>query len=300
MSSTSNRYCTKTASSRRRASSSRRRTSPAWRPYRRAVRRGRRATSRASGRASRARTLLWNKPFTKTLDESNAPFYKWFDDGELNASYNCLDRNVEHGNGDKTAIIFEADDGKVTQVTYQRAATTRVCQLRQRAEGAAASRRATASSSTCRCRSRAWSRCRPARASAPRTRWCSAASRRSALQERIVDAGAVAVITADEQLRGGKELPLKADRRRGARAWAAATAIKQRHRLPAHRRQRRRCRRGARPVAGTTSSQGQADTCEPEVGRRRASAVHPLHLGLDRQAQGRAALAPAATCCGRC
>ena len=56
------------------------------------------------------------------LDESNAPFFKWFEDGTLNVSYNCLDRNVEAGLGDKTAIIFEADDGKVTKVTYSDAA----------------------------------------------------------------------------------------------------------------------------------------------------------------------------------
>uniref|UniRef100_UPI003C7DA486 acetyl-coenzyme A synthetase N-terminal domain-containing protein n=4 Tax=Burkholderia ambifaria TaxID=152480 RepID=UPI003C7DA486 len=62
--------------------------------------------------------LSWHKPFTKVLDESNAPFYKWFDDGELNASYNCLDRHVEAGNGERVAVIFEADDGTVTRVTY--------------------------------------------------------------------------------------------------------------------------------------------------------------------------------------
>jgi acetyl-CoA synthetase len=59
----------------------------------------------------------WQKPFTSTLDESNAPFYKWFADGQLNASYNCLDRNLTNGNADKTAIIFEADDGTVTRVS---------------------------------------------------------------------------------------------------------------------------------------------------------------------------------------
>ena len=53
------------------------------------------------------------------LDESGAPFFKWFEDGTLNVSYNCLDRNVERGLGDKTAIIFEADDGKVTKVSYK-------------------------------------------------------------------------------------------------------------------------------------------------------------------------------------
>ena len=58
--------------------------------------------------------LLWRKPFTKVLDETHAPFYKWFEDGEINVSFNCLERNLENGNADKLAIIFEADDGKVT------------------------------------------------------------------------------------------------------------------------------------------------------------------------------------------
>ena len=71
--------------------------------------------------------LLWTRPFTKTLDESNAPFYKWFHDGELNASENCLDRHLKT-QGDKVAIIFEADDGKVTRVTY-RELYHRVCQF---------------------------------------------------------------------------------------------------------------------------------------------------------------------------
>ncbi|MFH1603692.1 MAG: acetyl-coenzyme A synthetase N-terminal domain-containing protein, partial [Pseudomonadota bacterium] len=59
--------------------------------------------------------LTWKKSFTKVLDESNAPFFKWFHDGELNASYNCLDRHLK-AQPDKTAIIFEADDGKVTRI----------------------------------------------------------------------------------------------------------------------------------------------------------------------------------------
>ena len=63
--------------------------------------------------------LEWHKPFSKTLDESQAPFYKWFDDGQLNVSYNCLDRNLTNGNADRTAIIFEADDGSVSKLTYR-------------------------------------------------------------------------------------------------------------------------------------------------------------------------------------
>src|ERR1051325_4888387 len=70
------------------------------------------------GRLARE-TLSWHKPFSTVLDESNAPFFKWFEDGELNASYNCLDRQVEAGNGGRTALIFETDDGSVTHVTYQ-------------------------------------------------------------------------------------------------------------------------------------------------------------------------------------
>ncbi|MFX7329389.1 acetyl-coenzyme A synthetase N-terminal domain-containing protein, partial [Acinetobacter baumannii] len=57
-------------------------------------------------------------PFTRTLNEDNRPFFKWFEDGKLNVSYNCLDRNIQAGLGDKTAIIFEADDGTVTRVSY--------------------------------------------------------------------------------------------------------------------------------------------------------------------------------------
>ena len=72
--------------------------------------------------------LEWKKPFTRVLDESQAPFYKWFDDGELNVSYNCLDRNLTNGNADKVAIIFEADDGTVTRLTY-RELHAKVCKL---------------------------------------------------------------------------------------------------------------------------------------------------------------------------
>ncbi len=117
--------------------------------------------------------LRWKKPFTKTLDASGAPFFKWFEDGTLNVSYNCLDVQVERGLGGKTAIIFEADDGSVTRVTYGEL-LEKVCKAAN-ALRALGVKRATASSSTCRCRSRASWRCRPARASAPRTRWCSAA-----------------------------------------------------------------------------------------------------------------------------
>ncbi|KAG0161828.1 hypothetical protein DFQ30_005373, partial [Apophysomyces sp. BC1015] len=72
--------------------------------------------------------LEWHKPFTQVLDESNAPFYTWFEDGRLNASHNCLDRQIAAGHGGKTAIVFESDDGTVTPVTYLEL-HRRVCQF---------------------------------------------------------------------------------------------------------------------------------------------------------------------------
>ena len=67
----------------------------------------------------RAREAVhWHKPFTQVLDWSNAPFAKWFDDGELNVAYNCLDRHVEAGNGDRVAIYFEGEPGDERRITY--------------------------------------------------------------------------------------------------------------------------------------------------------------------------------------
>ena len=68
--------------------------------------------------AKQARELYWHKPFTQTLDFSKAPFAKWFADGKLNISYNCLDRHIEAGNGDRTAILFEGEPGDSKQLTY--------------------------------------------------------------------------------------------------------------------------------------------------------------------------------------
>jgi len=68
--------------------------------------------------ADQASTLHWHKPFTQTLDWSNAPFAKWFHDGELNVSYNCLDRHVLAGNGDRVALYFEGEPGDSRAITY--------------------------------------------------------------------------------------------------------------------------------------------------------------------------------------
>ena len=152
--------------------------------------------------------LLWHKPFSKVLDESNAPFYKWFEDGEINASYNCLERNLENGNAGKVAIIFETDDGKVTRVTY-RELHARVCRFANglKALGIKKGDRVVIYMPMSVEGIVAMQAC--ARIGATHSVVFGGFSAKS-LQERIVDVGAVALITADEQMRGGKALPLKA------------------------------------------------------------------------------------------
>jgi acetyl-CoA synthetase len=150
--------------------------------------------------------VLWSKPFTKVLDESNAPFFKWYHDGELNASYNCLDRHLKT-QPDKVAIIFEADDGKVTKITYKQL-HGEVCRLANalKAHGVKPGDRvliympmsiqAVVAMQAC------------ARIGATHSVVFGGFSAKS-LQERIIDAGATEVITADGQFRGGREIPLK-------------------------------------------------------------------------------------------
>jgi acetyl-CoA synthetase len=150
----------------------------------------------------------WKQPFTKVLDESNAPFYKWFEDGKLNASYNCLDRNLTNGNADKYAIVFEADDGSVSTVTY-RQLHERVCKFANGLKSLGVKKgdrvliyipmtiEGVIAMQAC------------ARVGATHSVVFGGFSAKS-VQERIIDAGASFVITSDEQFRGGKTLPIKA------------------------------------------------------------------------------------------
>jgi len=69
--------------------------------------------------ADQARALHWHKPFTQTLDWSDAPFAQWFADGEINVAYNCLDRHIEAGLGDRVAIQFEGEPGDSRTITYR-------------------------------------------------------------------------------------------------------------------------------------------------------------------------------------
>ena len=152
--------------------------------------------------------LTWTTPFTRTLDESNAPFYQWFGDGELNASANCLDKHMGTPVENKTAIIFEADDGAVTQVTYKEL-LTRVSQFANglKAAGIQKGDRVIVYMPMTVEGVIAMQAC--ARIGATHSVVFGGFSAK-ALHERIIDAGAVAVITSNYQMRGGKELPLKA------------------------------------------------------------------------------------------
>src|SRR3954449_8246357 len=70
------------------------------------------------GWAEQARALHWFTDFEEVLDDSDPPFYKWFKDGKLNASYNCLDRHVEAGRGDRVAFHWRGEEGEERDVTY--------------------------------------------------------------------------------------------------------------------------------------------------------------------------------------
>lgn len=213
--------------------------------------------------------LEWHKPFTKTLDESQAPFYKWFDDGHLNVSYNCLDRNLTNGNADRTAIIFEADDGSVSKLSY-RELHQKVCKFANGLKSLGIKKgdrviiympmsvEGVAAMQAC------------ARIGATHSVVFGGFSAKS-LQERIIDAGAVAVITADEQVRGGKQLPLKAivDE---ALAMGGCDAIKN---VIIYQRTKGKINVAAgRDLWLHDLIEKQSDQCEPEW----VNAEHPLFI----------------------
>jgi acetyl-CoA synthetase len=212
--------------------------------------------------------LLWHKPFTKTLDESRAPFFRWFYDGETNASYNCLDRHLKT-QPDKTAILFEADDGKVTKISYQ-GLYKEVCRFANALKAKAIKKgdrvliympmsiQAVVAMQAC------------ARIGAIHSVVFGGFSAKS-VHERILDTGAIAVLTADGQFRGGKEIPLKPviDE---AFALGDCETVKT---VIVYKRSGSKVPMSAgRDVWWDDAVQGQADSCEPEW----VNAEHPLFI----------------------
>jgi acetyl-CoA synthetase len=212
-------------------------------------------------------TLQWKKPFTKTLDESNAPFYKWFEDGELNVSYNCLDTHLAT-QPEKTAIIFEADDGTVTKINY-RDLHARVCQFANglKSRGIKKGDRvviylpmsieAVVAMQAC------------ARIGAIHSVVFGGFSSKS-LHERITDAQACTVITSDGQFRGGKAMPLKpaVDEALGMGGCEGV------HSVIVYQRTKGEVAWGGNNIWWHDLVAGQGITCEPEW----VSAEHPLFI----------------------
>jgi len=219
--------------------------------------------------ARHARELLdWQTPFTQVLDESNAPFFKWFADGKLNVSYNCLDRQVNKGLGDKVALIFEGDKGDVTKVTYKdllgrvskfanglksvgvKKGDRVVIYLPMSIEGVVAMQ-------AC------------ARIGATHSIVFGGFSAQS-LADRINDAGAVALITSDGQNRGGKALPLKSI----ADEALASGCPSIKNVIVVKRTGAETAMVAGRDVWADDLVASQSDVCEPEW----VEAEHPLFL----------------------
>ena len=213
--------------------------------------------------------VSWKTPFTQVLDSSTAPMFKWFQDGTLNASYNCLDRHVEAGRGDKTALIFEADGGEVTKVTYKEL-LARTCQMANglKSLGIKKGDRVIIYISMSVDGVAAMQAC--ARIGATHSVVFGGFSAQS-LRDRIEDTGAVAVITADQQVRGGKHLPLKAivDE---ALTLGGCDSVK--NVLVVKRTGADMAMTAGRDRWMSDVLAGQASTCEPEW----VGAEHPLFL----------------------
>ncbi|WP_042412976.1 acetate--CoA ligase [Comamonas aquatica] len=213
--------------------------------------------------------VVWSKPFTQVLDESNPPFYRWFADGELNASANCLDKHMGTAVEHKTAIIFEADDGQVTKVTY-RELLQRVAQFANGLKSLGIQKgdrvliympmtiEGVVAMQAC------------ARIGATHSVVFGGFSAK-AVQERIVDVGASAVITSNSQMRGGKELPLKAivDE---ALAMGGCEAVKH---VLVYERTATACKMVAgRDITFAALLNGQSTECPPVA----VGAEHPLFI----------------------
>ncbi|BBP46035.1 acetyl-coenzyme A synthetase [Thiosulfatimonas sediminis] len=150
--------------------------------------------------------LVWSKPFTIGLDESRAPHYEWFSDGELNVSYNCIDRHLED-KADKVAIIFEGDQGDVEKYTYKEL-HDQVCRFANTltAQGVKKGDRVIIYMPMIPQAVIAMQAC--ARIGAIHSVVFGGFSA-EALSDRIKDAGAKMVITTNGSRRGGKTIPLK-------------------------------------------------------------------------------------------
>ena len=215
--------------------------------------------------------LVWHKPFTKTLNDSQAPFYKWFEDGELNVSVNCLDKHL-NTQPDKIAIIFEADNGETINVTYKEL-YHHVCRFANGLKtlnlpvGARViiylpmGIEAIVAMQAC------------ARLGLTHSVVFGGFSAKS-LSERMIDAGAVAVITADGQNRGGKTLTLKAAVDEGIALARTEHGWEGIQKVIVLKKTGQDIAWNTRDIWWSDIIGGEPDTCEPVM----VNAEHPLFL----------------------
>ncbi|WFE68712.1 acetate--CoA ligase [Thiomicrospira sp. R3] len=151
--------------------------------------------------------LSWHKPFTQALDDAKAPLYRWFADGEMNVSYNCIDRHLDT-KSDKLAIIFEGDKGDVHHYTYQEL-HDEVCRFANalKVQGIKPGDRVIIYMPMIPQAVIAMQAC--ARIGAIHSIVFGGFSA-EALRDRAENAGAKMIITTDGGMRGGKSIPLKA------------------------------------------------------------------------------------------
>jgi len=211
--------------------------------------------------------LTWQKPFSSALDSSNAPHFKWFHDGELNVSFNCLDRHLQD-KGDKTAIIFEGEQGDVEHISY-RELHKRVCQFANglKALGIKNGDRVVIYLPMVPEAVIAMQAC--ARIGAIHSVVFGGFSAES-LKDRIEDAGAVMLITADGGHRGGKIVELKAAADK-ALSSGCATIGKV---VVLQRTKHNVAMKAGRDIPWHEVAANQADTCDPQW----VEAEHPLFL----------------------
>jgi len=211
--------------------------------------------------------LIWEKPFTKILNEDNPPFFKWFEDGKLNASYNCLDRHL-NSQPSKIAIIFEGDDGVVTEISYKDL-YHRVCEFANglKTLGLELGDRviiylpmtieAVIAMQAC------------ARIGLTHSVVFGGFSAKS-IQERVDDAQAKLIITADYQFRGGKKIPLKSSVDE-AIAMGGCDSVKH---IIALQRDKDELVLGSNDISWANLIHGQKNECDPVF----VDSEHPLFI----------------------
>ena len=229
--------------------------------------------------AKQAESLHWDQKWDTVLDWSNPPFAKWFEGGKLNVSYNCVDRHVEAGNGDRVAFHWRGEEGEERDVTYadlhrdvQRFANA----LKDRGIGPGdvvgiflpMIPEVAVAMLAC------------ARIGAPHNVVFGGFSPES-VKERMEFSEAKALITVDGARRKGKTAPIK---QQVDEVMGDLDAPRDDHRRPAHGR--RLLDAGGPRLLVAHGRRGRRRRVPGRAAGRRAPALHPLHERLDGQAEG--------------